>query len=258
MLKEFRADLHIHTCLSPCAELDMTPSAVVKESIKKNLDIIAITDHNSAENIIEANKITLQPDITVLAGMEVTSSEEAHIIALFGDIQSVTELQDIVYSNLPGTEDDNSITLSFTKDGPGGFGEQVIVNEKDEVLGFSSRFLISATELPAQSIVDIIHSLGGLAIASHIDKDVFSIISQLGFIPENLSLDALEMSPNISREQAKLEFGFCSSYTWVSSSDAHYINSIGNRTTVFHIHEPTIQEISLAMQNIDGRKVEWK
>jgi len=82
MLKEFKADLHIHTCLSPCAELEMSPRAIVKTAVKKRIDIIAITDHNSAENVIAARKAAKNSDLTVLAGMEITTSEEAHILAL--------------------------------------------------------------------------------------------------------------------------------------------------------------------------------
>ncbi|HDZ84616.1 MAG TPA: PHP domain-containing protein, partial [Nitrospirae bacterium] len=81
MLKEFKADLHIHTCLSPCADLNMSPLAVVNAAAEKGIDIIAVTDHNSAENVLAAQRAALDKDITVLAGMEIASSEEAHIIA---------------------------------------------------------------------------------------------------------------------------------------------------------------------------------
>lgn len=245
MLRKFRADLHMHTCLSPCAELDMTPSSIVKAASEKGLDIIAITDHNTAENVPAAIKSARNYDLTVLAGMEITSSEEAHILAIF-DNEGIEKLQEIIYSNMSSAENDEKR-----------FGEQVIVNEKEEVLGFNKRMLIAATELPAQSIIDKIHELGGIAIASHIDKDVFSVISQLGFIADDMDFDALEISPNINRETAEEQYKMYNSFTWISSSDAHYRADIGKRTSNFYINSPTIAEMKLAMNNIDGKKVEW-
>lgn len=245
MLKKFKADLHIHTCLSPCAELDMTPSFIVKTALEKGLDIIAITDHNSAENIPAAKKSAGESGLTVLAGMEITSSEEAHILAFFDD-ERIGELQEIIYDNMPpGVNDDAR------------FGEQVVVNEMDEVLHFNRRILIAATSMPAETIINTVHDLGGLAVASHIDKDAFSIISQLGFIPDNMKFDALEMSPHVTREEAEMLFKSYNAIAWISSSDAHYPTDIGKRTSNFHINSPTIAEIKRAMHNIDGRRVEW-
>jgi len=246
MIREFKADLHIHTCLSPCAELEMSPRAIVRTAVKKRIDIIAITDHNSAENVIAARKAAKNTDLIVLAGMEITTSEEAHVLALFDDMESIIKLQDIVYSNLmPGENDEKR------------FGEQIVVNEKDEVLDFNKRLLIAATDLSVYSAVNTIHSLGGLAIASHVDKDVFSIISQLGFIPDNLKFNALEMSCHMDRKHAEELFALYTSYPWISSSDAHFPDDIGKRTTTFIMNEPTTADMASALNNLDGRRVEW-
>ncbi len=246
MLKKFRADLHIHTCLSPCADLEMTPSAIIRTALKKGLDIIAITDHNSAENVMAARKAAENTNITVLAGMEISSLEEAHILALFDNIEGIMKLQELIYKNLaPGRNDEKY------------FGEQVVVNEKDEVLSFNKRLLIGATTLSAQKIVNTIQSLGGLAVASHIDRDAFSIISQLGFIPGDLKFDALEISPNTSPEKAALVFAEYKSLAWITSSDSHYLKDLGQRTTIFIMNQPTLEEMKMALGNVDGRKVEW-
>ncbi len=247
MPKQFRADLHIHTCLSPCAEIDMSPVSIVKKASEKGLDIIAVTDHNSAENIVAAVKSAENSGLSVLAGMEITSSEEAHILALFDDLDSILKLQDIVYHNLIEGENDEKL-----------FGEQVVANEKDEVMSFNKKLLIGATTMTAHSIVSEVHSLDGLAIASHIDRGAFSIISQLGFIPGDLSFDALELSSAISRGKALELFKDYDSFAWISSSDAHTPDDIGKRTTVFHMHDSTINEMRLALKGIDGRRVEWE
>ncbi len=244
MLKEFKADLHIHTCLSPCAELRMTPSTIVKTASEKGLSIIAITDHNSAENVTAAKKAAEKTGLTVLAGMEVTTSEEVHIVAMFNDIESVIKLQDVVYEHLLHLENDGEQ-----------FGEQVVVNEEDEVLSFNKRLLISATTLTAHSVVDIIHSLGGLAIASHIDREVFGIIAHLGFIPPDLKLDALEISPNTPIEEAKTKFSEYSHIPWITSSDAHHTHDIGRVSTGFLMQSPTFEELCMALNGIEGRKV---
>ena len=246
MFKEFRADLHIHTCLSPCADIQMTHSAIVKTATERRLDIIAVTDHNSAENVPSVMKAAENSDLTVLAGMEVTSSEEAHILALFDHSDSAKKLQDTVYEKLLSGENDEKR-----------FGEQIVVNEKNEVLSFNKRLLIAATSLTAESIVNIIHSLGGLAIASHIDREAFGLISQLGFIPDNLKLDALEISPRTDRKRAEDSFKDYRAFAWVSSSDAHYLDDIGKRTTGFYMREPVFSEIILAIKNYNGRKAEW-
>jgi len=255
-MREFRADLHIHTCLSPCADLHMTPSTIVKIAVENGLDIIAITDHNTSENIIGTKKAAEGTGLTVLAGMEVTSSEEVHILALFDDLEDALKLQDIVYKHL-ASDEKNPPSPPFAKGGEGGLGEQVVVNEKDEVMGFNKHLLIGATSLTTQSIVDIIYSLEGLSIASHIDREGFGIISKLGFIPRDLKLDALEISLNTDKEKAENLFRDYKTFQWVSSSDAHYIEDIGRRATSFFIKEATIAEMREAIKKTGGRRVEW-
>lgn len=247
MSKQFRSDLHIHTCLSPCGDIDMSPLSVVTHAVEKKLDIIAVTDHNSAENTVAAIKSAELSGIKVMAGMEITSLEEAHILALFDDPEGIVKMQDIVYRNLAEETNDDRL-----------FGEQIVVNEKDEVLGFNKRLLIGSTQLTALSIVNEIHNCGGLAVASHIDRDAFSIISQLGFIPGDLSFDALEISSSLSRENAREQFSDYTSFPWISSSDAHTPDDIGKRVTIFHMQEATVQEMRMALKGIDGRKVEWE
>lgn len=242
MLRCFYADLHIHTCLSPCAELTMSPKRVVEKALEKNLNIIGICDHNSAENVQSAKNAGSKKKITVLAGMEVSSVEEVHIIALFDETPRVLKLQEIIYENLPLEENKEEY-----------FGQQIIANEFDEVEGYNKKLLISAITLPLEEVVGEIHRLDGLAIAAHIDRKSYSIIGQLGFIPENLELDALELSPNISRSEAIYRFPEIKKLPLISSSDAHFLQDIGKATTSFLLGEPTIYEIRKAFKKIDRR-----
>lgn len=245
MLK-IRADLHMHTCLSPCAEIDMTPRGIVAESLRKGLDLIAITDHNSAENVEAAQRAAIGTGLGVLAGMEIGSSEEVHILALFESADPVRALQCIVHECLPGGENDERL-----------YGDQIIVNENNEVMGFNRRLLIAATSLTVRTLVELIRSLGGISVASHVDRQSFSVLSQLGFIPEDLHFDALEISPRMHRDEAEAAFPELQRFPWVSFSDAHRMGEIGRRVTTFTVKEPTLAEVRRTFSDPDGRAVSW-
>jgi len=243
MLKVYRADLHIHTCLSPCGDLKMTPQKIVQQAVNKKLNIIAICDHNSTENVSAVAKVAKGKNITVISGMEVCTKEEIHMLALFENIEAAFEMQAKVYDKLQGKND------------PEVFGMQVIGNEFDEVLGFNERLLIGAVDMSIEEVVNGIHKLNGLAIASHIDRESYSVIGQLGFIPETLRFDALEISPNISIEEARKRFSEYQTYTFIQNSDAHVIEDIGKCTTEFLMERLSFDEIKKALRNNDGRKV---
>jgi PHP family Zn ribbon phosphoesterase len=246
MLKSFRADLHLHTCLSPCAEIEMTPREIVRVSLERGLDIIAVTDHNSAENAEATRRAAEGTGLDVLAGIEITSSEEVHVLALFESPDRARLMQEVIYDNLPPGENDERL-----------YGQQVVVNESDEVEGFNKRLLISATRLPVGSILDVILSFGGISIASHVDRESFSVLSQLGFIPEDLRFDAVEISSRMSREKAETTFAGMRPFTRVSFSDAHCVKDIGKRSTTFTMKERTFQEMKQALARKDGRDVSW-
>jgi PHP family Zn ribbon phosphoesterase len=241
MLRLFKADLHIHTCLSPCAELNMSPKGILTAAKKKGIDILGICDHNTAENSLAIMKAAKKMHVHILPGLEVTTEEEIHVLALFDDIGNALKLQEHVYKNLPGKNDEKT------------FGMQVIVNEKEEVLGFSDKLLIGATTIPIDEVLRLIHTYEGLAIAAHINREAFSIIGQLGFVPDNLELDALEISPSITSEEAKKKYPY--NYPITSSSDAHYPDDIGKSFTSFLLQDGTVSEIKKALKNESGRKL---
>ena len=229
--------MHIHTCLSPCADLEMSPRNIVGEAKRKGLHMIGICDHNSAENVPAVEKTAAREGITVIGGMEVTSREEVHILALFSCAESLLSLQAIVHEHLHGTNDEKL------------YGEQVIVSEEDEVLGFSDKLLIGATDLSLERLVDLIHELDGLAIAAHVDREGFGLIGQLGFIPEGLPLDALELADPAKREcvppGVRLPF--------ITSSDAHRLEDVGRRSTTFLMEAANTAEIRRCLSGAEGR-----
>jgi PHP family Zn ribbon phosphoesterase len=243
MLRAFRCDLHIHTCLSPCADLDMYPRALIEKSITEKLDVIAVCDHNASENVEYLLSLAKGKPITVLPGMEVSSLEEVHVLALFDDLSNLIKLQATVYDHLPGKNREDI------------FGPQVIVNDRDEVEGMNERLLIGATDLPINNIINEIHVLGGLAVASHIDRPSYSILSQLGFIDPQTPFDALEISAATGIKQARRQYPELSAHAFIKSSDAHSIRDIGRGFSTMILQKVSIRELKLAFEKRDGRHI---
>jgi hypothetical protein len=241
MLKIFHCDFHIHTCLSPCADLDMHPRALIEKALEAKLDIIGICDHNSAENVPFVMKAAQGKNLSVLPGMEVTTAEEVHVLAIFDYLDNLFELQKIIYQHLAGQNDEKR------------FGIQAIVNENGEVEGLNNKLLIGSTDLSLDEIVNRIHELNGLAIAAHIDRESFSVLGQLGFIDEEIEFDALEITGNTGIERARVKYKTLNNYSFIVSSDAHFLKDIGTATTKFVLQEASISELKMAFTGQNGR-----
>jgi len=242
-LREYKADLHVHSCLSPCGELEMSPRAIVEKSLERGMDIIALCDHNSAENVGAVVRAGEARGLCVLPGMEINSVEEVHSLALFETERQALALQETVYSRLRGS---NRAEI---------FGDQVVANEFDEVEGFNDRLLIGAIQMTLQEVVNEVHRLGGLSIASHVNKQSFSVIAQLGFIPPDLEFDALEISRHMKRGDVELLLPAAKGFRIVTSSDAHFPQEIGTVWTTFLLESPTLPEVRMALQECSGRRM---
>ena len=221
----------------------MHPSAIVHEALEQQLDIIAICDHNTSENVGYVVKAAQGTGLTVIGGMEVTSREEVHIIALFEHLDALSCLQDYVFARLDGLNDEEA------------FGMQVIVNEIGEVEGFNERLLIGATNIPMEEVVEKVHELEGLAIAAHIDRPSFSVISQLGFMPEHVPFDALEISARLPISEARIKYPELNSYPFITSSDAHFIKDLSGAATKMCLEEASLPEIKMALRKENGRYI---
>lgn len=222
----------------------MTPKGIVESSLEKGLDIIAICDHNSAENTEATIRAGMGHGLTVLPGLEISSREEVHTLAIFETPQQALAMQDTIYQHLRGTNR------------PELFGDQVVANEFNEVEGFNDRLLIGAIDMGLREIIKEAQRLGGLSIASHVDRPSFSILSQLGFIPPDLGLDAMEVSNTARWESMRHEVSGIGELPIVAFSDAHFLSDIGRLTTVFSVKAPNIEEIRMALSEESGRKVE--
>jgi predicted metal-dependent phosphoesterase TrpH len=239
-----KADLHIHTCLSPCGDLDMTPRKIAARAADLGLSIIAVCDHHSIDNFAAVSRASVKRNVFAIPGMEVSTREEAHVVALFESSEKALEFQRLIYDNLPPGENDEKL-----------FGEQLVANENDELEGYNRRLLIAAVDLPLSRIIREIHERGGIAVASHIDRESFSVIQQLGFIPDDLEFDALEISSRMSLEKARETYKDLADHTFITSSDAHFLDEIGNAYTSLLLEKADFNEIKMALSNIDGRRV---
>jgi len=214
----------------------MSPSTVVRQARGRGLDLIAICDHNSAENVEAASRAAAGTGLAVIGGMEITSREEVHVLGLFREDRLLSAAQDVVYDNLPGEND------------PHTFGEQLVTDEEDQVIRHNPRLLIGATDLTLDEVVRTVHDLEGLAIASHVDRPSFSVLSQLGFIPQDLALDGVEVcSATVPALPGDLPVIF--------SSDAHRLGEIGARYTRFLVENGTASEIGMALRRMGGRRI---
>jgi predicted metal-dependent phosphoesterase TrpH len=240
---QFKADLHIHSCLSPCADWEMSPRQIVQRCRTVGLDLIAVCDHNSVENAAAVMREGARRHLAVLPGMEICSKEEVHLLAVFAGLEQAAAMQEFVYAHLPGHNQ------------PEVFGYQVVANEADEVLSENPRLLIGATRLGVHEIVEQTHAHGGISICSHIDRSAFGIINQLGFIPEDLDVDGVEVSFRLALAEARRTLPGIGDRPCVTSSDAHFLADIGRAWTVFRMRTPTLAEIRLALAGKRGRKV---
>ncbi|MBN2164152.1 MAG: PHP domain-containing protein [Pontiellaceae bacterium] len=212
----YRADFHIHSCLSPCASLEMSPSAIVEQARLAGLNALALSDHNCAFNLPAFDACCRQAGIECLLGMEVTSVEEAHMLCLFDQLDAAMEFGDAIYTSLPEVRNQ-----------PERFGDQPIVAEDEEILGFADKYLISASTFDISTLVDMVHALGGLFVPAHIDRAVFGIISQLGFLPEE-DFDAVELTP-------RGDLSLAGRYPVMRNSDSHQLDSVGSGYTEFDL-----------------------
>ena len=243
MLRFFLADLHIHTVLSACAEIEMFPEFIVERAQELGLGLIAVTDHNSAENAAAMLAAAEGTGITVLPGMEVQTREEVHVLCLFDTLEQVALWQEEVYAHLPPLKNKEDV-----------FGIQVVLNAKGDVVDHNDRLLLISTSFSVEEVVQRVHGLNGLCIPAHVDRPAYSIIANLGFIPPDLEIVGVEISHLVGPKEARVRFPQLEHYSLVAGGDAHRLREMVQRTTL-KAEEATVAELSLALASEGGRGV---
>ena len=222
----FKADLHIHTCLSPCGDLDMSPRKIVRTAKEKGLDIIAITDHNSTRNVKTCVEVGEKLGLFVIPGCEVNTQEEVHCLCYFPDLETLNEFQQYLDERMLDIENDVEL-----------FGYQVAADENDVIIYEEERSLYTGIQADIESVQQKVHSLGGIFVPAHIDRMKNGIYGQLGFIPFDLQYDALEISRGRQPEDFLKQHPEIASKKILRSSDAHFLNHIASVHTDFYMDE---------------------
>ena len=208
-------DLHIHSCLSPCGSDDMTPANIAAMAALAGYGLVALTDHNSARNCRAAAAAAAENGLAFLPGMELTTSEEAHVLCLFETLEGAEEFGRYVYQRLPDIENR-----------PEFFGHQYIVDENDEVTGEEPRLLISATSIGTYEAAALVAGYGGVALPAHIDRSSFSVISNLGFYDEAMGFCAVEFSRSANLREMYEQHSELRGVRYIVNSDAHSLESM--------------------------------
>jgi len=242
-LKPYLADLHVHTVLSACAEVEMIPPLIVKKARELALGIIAITDHNSAENVASVIEAARGLDLAVLPGMEVQSREEVHLLCLFQTLEQVMDWQAVVYANLPPLKNNEDF-----------FGPQFVVDATGDFLCYNGKLLATSVSLSVEQVAAGVVDRGGLCIAAHIDRPAYSLLSNLGFVPPEARLAAMEISRHANVGELQQKHPSLTGRPFICSGDAHRLEEMSDRT-VFTLNAPTIAEIALAFQKQENRRV---
>lgn len=241
-MKKFTADLHVHSVLSPCGDLEMSPDVIIAKAREMHLDIIGITDHNSTRQCAVIRQMGELNAITVITGAEVTTREEVHCLTFFETDEQLNEFQKYLDMHLPDIKNDVNR-----------FGYQVVVDASNKIVFTEERLLVSALDQSIDQVEAKVHSLRGLFIPAHIDKLRFSLYGQLGFLPPGLKVDALEISPAKSSVDFLQKHPELSHYSIISGSDAHYPYQVGSRVTVFEMETPGFGEIKKTLEGIGTR-----
>jgi PHP family Zn ribbon phosphoesterase len=242
-LKTYVADLHVHTVLSPCAAVEMIPPLIVREALENKIDLIAVTDHNASANAGAVQKAAAGTGLTVLPGMELQTREEVHLLCLFDTLAQLESWQALVNAHMPPIE--NNIEY---------FGEQFIVDETGEFIRRETQLLVTSANLSLKEAVQGVSRLGGIAIPAHVNRKAFSLIANLGFVPPDLPIDALEISRRLSPADAREKFPQLRNFTLIQNGDVHHPDQFLG-VNVFKLAAPTVAELKLALRNAHGRSL---
>ncbi len=242
-MREYRADLHIHTVLSACAEIEMIPPLIVEEALSRGLDIIAITDHNTTGNARAVWEVASATDLTVLMGMELQTREEVDLLCIF-DSQAALEIwQRTVDAAIPPLLNDVDR-----------FGPQFVVDQEGNFVAEEPRLLQGPTTMGLEDAARQVHALGGLVVPAHIDREHNGLMRVLGIWPPDLEADAAEVSPNMRPSRARQQFlSLPPELSLISSSDAHWLEWMGTTMTIFQLDDrPSIVALQQALRGANG------
>lgn len=225
-------DFHIHSCLSPCGDNDMTPQNIVNMAKIWGYDAIALTDHNTAKNCPATAKVAEENGITFIPGMELCTSEEVHVVCLFYTLEDALNFSEYVKSSLPPIKNKPSV-----------FGEQSICDENDNIIGHEETLLVTASSISTQKVVETVGKYNGICYPAHIDRSSFSILSNLGMIDESFGFNSAEIFDISKEQELKERHTYLNSLKILSDSDAHYLENFRSPKRTIEVTENTVKTI---------------
>ncbi len=225
-------DFHIHSCLSPCGDKDMTPNNIVNFAKIMGYDVIALTDHNTALNCPAVAKIAEKNGITFIPGMELCTSEEVHIVCLFYTLEDALNFSKYVKSTMPPIKNKPSV-----------FGEQLICDENDSVIGHEETLLVTASGISTEKVVKKVEEYNGICYPAHIDRSSFSILSNLGVIDEYFGFKCAEIHDIEKEKELKEKHSYLNQLKILSDSDAHYLENMRIPQQIIDVPENNIKTI---------------
>ena len=224
-MNKYYYDLHIHSCLSPCADNDSTPGNIAGMGVLNGLDIMALTDHNSAKNCPAFYKAAKRNGIIPIAGMELTTAEDIHVVCLFQTLEGAMEFDRAVSNRrIP------------VPNRPDIFGDQLICDENDEVVSREENLLINATSISLEEAFEMVSRHKGICYPAHIDRESNGILAVLGGFPESPDYSCVELYDPESSERLIREHKL-EGKRLIVSSDAHYLWDIKEKREYFELDD---------------------
>ena len=217
-------DLHIHSCLSPCGDYDMTPANLLGMAAVKGLQMVGVTDHNAAGNLPTAQKVADAYGILLIPGIEITTSEEVHMLGYFPDVPTAVDFGEFLRGHLPKK-----------KNRPSLFGNQWVMDEDDNVIREEDALLIGATDLPLRQLADLVRRAGGVPVPAHINRGSNGLLVNLGMMPPDIEFTAVEVWRALPCPHGPQQGRYVT-----HSSDAHYLGDILEPEITMDLEERTV------------------
>ncbi|MBE6531253.1 MAG: PHP domain-containing protein [Ruminococcaceae bacterium] len=225
-MNKYYYDLHIHSCLSPCGDDDMTPNNIAGMCALNGINIAALTDHNSAKNCPAFFEACKRYGVIPIAGVELSSAEDIHFVCLFPELEMAMEFDKEIEKHMPPISNRPEI-----------FGEQMILNGEDEQIGVEEKLLITATDLWADEAIRLARSFGAHVRPAHIDRTSNGIIAILGDVPREYNFNFVEFNDVANKEEYFDKYQSIADKSVIVSSDAHHLWDINTAENYFEIDD---------------------
>ncbi len=245
-LQTYVAELHVHTVLSPCAEVEMIPPLIVQAALARGINLIAVTDHNACANAAAVQQAAEGTGLVVLPGIEAQTREEVHVLCLFDTLAAALAWEAELRQALPALEND-----------AGYFGEQFVVDAAGDFVRREAQLLLTSARLSIEAVCQGVARLGGVTMPAHVDRPAFGLMANLGLVPPGLPVAALEVSRQIHPLDAPKRFPLLKGYPLLQGGDAHRLSELLG-ANVFTLEAPTLAEIRRALQKEDGRALSYR